>query len=299
MESKTPTSKMLGILKPTDEKVPSQHALAQDKKFTFGFFSHIEICLLRDNFQLTTWLAIGCGIQAILSCLIGDWRAYIPAFLLLLSRAIDTLLVVRQVKPNKTMKDVIQGRYTARVPATDGSYTNEKDICVFNIAARSNSPLGIFAPGYKELGEYFNNFVKLLDANPDEYGWLGGTSFLECGTQNASNQILMIGYFRNIEGLHKFAQGKEHREGWSWWERTVKEHGHIGISHEAYMVPAGNWESIYVNYQPTMLGGISSKIKFVEADGTVSEKWVGSPTRSSKVAMSSSLARMGRVNVGI
>lgn len=55
-------------------------------------------------------------------------------------------------------------------------------------------------------------------------------------------------------------------KGWKWYlENTttgeMKEDGgnkgrynHIGICHETYVVPAGNWETIYYNFTPFGLG---------------------------------------------
>lgn len=57
-----------------------------------------------------------------------------------------------------------------------------------------------------------------------------------------------------MESLHAFAQGPAHRAGWNWWNRTVKQHPHIGIMHEVYAAPKGHWENIYVNCPPFGMG---------------------------------------------
>lgn len=53
---------------------------------------------------------------------------------------------------------------------------------------------------------------------------------------------MMIGYFKNVDYLHKFAHNTSHRNGWNWWNRTVQEHPYLSIMHEAYQVSAlGQW----------------------------------------------------------
>ena len=56
-------------------------------------------------------------------------------------------------------------------------------------------------------------------------------------------------YFRSLEHLHKFAHGKTHRAGWSWWDEMTKQGrvSELSISHEVYVVPKGGFENIYVN----------------------------------------------------
>jgi hypothetical protein len=71
--------------------------------------------------------------------------------------------------------------------------------------------------------------VKDLQVNADEYDFLGVNSYLSVTDGPRSNEAMSHYYFRNYAGLHKFAHSKMHREGWDWWNRTVKEHPHIGM----------------------------------------------------------------------
>jgi hypothetical protein len=61
-------------------------------------------------------------------------------------------------------------------------------------------------------------------------------------------------YFLNVEGVHAFANGKTHREAWNWFNKMTKTHPHLSISHEIYGVQKGNWENIFVNFEPTNIG---------------------------------------------
>jgi heme-degrading monooxygenase HmoA len=113
----------------------------------------------------------------------------------------------------------------------------------------------MLAPGFKEVGAYFNDMRNSLD-NPEgreKYGFLGMSAYI--GSQNAaSNEILSISYWRNIQGVHDYAESPVHRAGWDWWNRTVKEHPHLLISHEIYRAEAGQHENVYVNAPPTLIG---------------------------------------------
>lgn len=68
-----------------------------------------------------------------------------------------------------------------------------------------------------------------LDANAEEYGYLGANNYLGSDGGQRSNETMGHYYFRNYEGLHKFAHSKTHRDGWDWWNQTIKAHPHIGM----------------------------------------------------------------------
>jgi len=68
------------------------------------------------------------------------------------------------------------------------------------------------------------------------------------------NTFATISYWRDLESLHALALGDTHRTGWQWWNRTVKEHPHLGLFHEVYVVPRGHFISNYINFPPFALG---------------------------------------------
>ncbi len=86
-----------------------------------NFYVTLELLVIKDQFQTTTWLLIGAGIQLLLlTCLslrtaaalvlaVGAWR---------LGR---TLAISRNFLPNDEMKDVFPGKSTAMFPNEDGS----------------------------------------------------------------------------------------------------------------------------------------------------------------------------------
>lgn len=111
-----------------------------------------------------------------------------------------------------------------------------------------------------------------------------------------------------MEGLHAFACGPSHREGWNWWNRTVHEHPHLGIMHEVYAAPPGAWENINVNFVPFGIGKLrlscffffkrvfiwhtgETKSVVKTADGTELKSTL---IRASQKEWKSMLGRMGR-----
>jgi hypothetical protein len=67
-----------------------------------------------------------------------------------------------------------------------------------------------------------------------------------------TNSTAWISYWRSLEDLQAFAQAEAHQKGLKWYLKG--KHPSIGIMHETYVVPAGNWETIYHNFVPFGLG---------------------------------------------
>ncbi len=82
--------------------------------------------------------------------------------------------------------------------------------------------------------------------------------------KNGANEAVFISYWRSLEDVHRFAHSnKTHREAWKWWDSTLKRHNYIGFMHEVYEAPAGAWEGVYINFQPTLLGATT----YLKRDG--------------------------------
>lgn len=200
-------------------------------------------------------MSIGATLEGLLFLAFGR-LALLPPFAYLVFASFHTLLVAVGILPNTHMQDVLQKKFTAQFyNDTDGSFSASREIVVFLIGTRINHPLGLLAPGWREMAPFFPKMVEQLEANAEEFGFLGMTSWLNWSTRKAQSEILQIGYFKNIDGLHAFAHSKLHREGWAWYEKHSKQYPHLGIFHETYAVPAGNWEAIYKNHH---LGGLMS-----------------------------------------
>ena len=207
------------------------------------------IQFIRDQFTITTWLALGALLQSLLFLLLGR-PALIPATTYILLSLANTAATTLGWKPNPLMTGVIMNKFSTAFPNADGTYGSQpadSEIVVFLIGFRNNHPLGLLAPGVKDIGDYFQSMVKNLDSHAEDFGFLGATSWLNASTRTTQNETLTVCYFQTVEGLHKFAHAEEHMKGWMWWNRHVKQWPHMSIYHETYHVPKGNWETIHVN----------------------------------------------------
>jgi heme-degrading monooxygenase HmoA len=107
-------------------------------------------------------------------------------------------------------------------------------------------------------------------------------------------EFVFISYWRSVEDLHVFAHGPLHREAWTWWEKTLKQHDAIGINHEIYEAEPGHWENMYTNFQPTGLGATSfPRRRDGGKDGNVTEEWVSSLVDARKGKLAKSSGRLG------
>ncbi|KAH7039046.1 hypothetical protein B0J12DRAFT_676199 [Macrophomina phaseolina] len=210
------------------------------------------IAIIRDQLTISSWLALGACFQCLLFLAVGR-IAFAPAFLLIFYRVVDTALITNGVKPNPAVEDTIYNKFAVHYPDSDGKYrgqTANKDIVVFHIGARNTHPLGMFAPGNKELGDYFNGLCQDAEKRSEEYGLLGMTAYHVVGDSSTNSEVMTVMFFENLEGLHKFAHDPLHREAWNWWNQKLAKLKHISIWHEVFRSPAGNWEGIYVNSKP-------------------------------------------------
>lgn len=270
-------------LLPTTPKRPSG---------AFGSAAGLAI-LIRDQFSITTWLAFGAIAQGTALLLLGR-IALVPAFAYLLIGALDTYLVTMGWRHNKLMDGVLLKKFAAVIPDSKGNYGNKpanEDIVVFLIGTRNNHPLGVLAPGFKEEADYFTNMVNVLEEQSEEYGMLGQTSWLNASARATGNETLVVYYFRNIEGLHKFAHSPHHTKAWQWWNKHTKQYPHLSIYHETYSVPKANWETIYINSHVNHLASASVKIQDEKTDEVL---WASPVVNAKKGVLASAAGRMAR-----
>lgn len=67
--------------------------------------------------------------------------------------------------------------------------------------------------------------------------------------------MVWIAYWKSADHLTAWAHGEVHRAGWDWFNAAKLKH--IGLQHETYMVPKGQWESVQHNMQPFGFGELS------------------------------------------
>lgn len=70
-----------------------------------------------------------------------------------------------------------------------------------------------------------------------------------------------------------------------------KGYSHVGIFHEAFCAPAGAYETVYINMQPSLMAAGSADIKN-EPTGT--DEWVRTMVDASSATWRSQHSRMGR-----
>ena len=243
--------------------------------------------------------------QSILSLVLPTRYALLPLLFLLLRAVVLTIRDMTCLAGYASNRGVVGGRCSAQLPNASydplrsdrtspfGSAPAQEGVVVFHIGARFNHPLGALAPGSKTAGEHFAACNRDLLKRAKEYGCLGGTTYR--GDETASNNtILTIYYFRDLDGLNRFASDDIHRQAWNWYNNEfVKKLGysHVGIFHEAFCAPAGAYESIYVNMQPTLMGSGSTVVK---NEATSKEEWVRTVVDASSFLWRSQHSRMGR-----
>jgi hypothetical protein len=250
--------------------------------------------LIRDQLPITTWLALGAFVQSCALLLIGR-IALAPAFAYLAVSALDTLLVSMGWRANKLMDGVLRQKYSAQIPDEHGNYGEKaanSDVVVFHVGARCNHPLGILAPGFREMGEYFATVVGTLDDKRDDFGMLGTSSWLSASQRSAGNETMQVYYFRDLEGLLKFAKSEYHAKAWAWYNKVgAKKYPYLTIYHETFHVPKGHWETVYVNSHINNLA--SATVKTInEKTGEV--EWASTIVDAKKGVLMSAAGRLGR-----
>jgi hypothetical protein len=206
----------------------------------------------------TTWLVLGAAIQYLLVTSLPRNVALLPPAALLVFSMLRSYFITTVSKPKWVSSDVTLGRQTWQIPVADGTQATKgssESIVVLVLAASWNHPNGQASPGSQQIGEYFRAMWVNAEAKREEYGFLGNTPAMmtrDIGLREDAQgvNVVYLSYWKTLDGLHKFAHGDVHMKGQMWWERVaMKEHKHIGVMHETYEVPAGNWENVFHNFR--------------------------------------------------
>ncbi|SPQ23519.1 70390458-6cd9-4bca-bc76-820d412bafce [Thermothielavioides terrestris] len=261
--------------------------------------------LIKNSLTLSTLLVLGGLVQTVVSFILPPRYALLPVVFLLLRAAVLTAQDTVSSTKYASKLGVIAGRISAQLPRASydplrtetaspfGSTPAEKGIVVFNLGARFNHPLGMLAPGAKEFADQFTACNRDLLKRAKELGCLGGTTWH--GAQAASNNtILSIYYFRDLDGLNRFAHDPVHRQAWDWFTNVFTKkwgYSHIGIFHEAFCAPAGAYETIYINMPPVLMAAGHASIK---NEATGEDEWVPTVVEATGSVWRSQFSRMGK-----
>ncbi|KZT60322.1 hypothetical protein CALCODRAFT_533175 [Calocera cornea HHB12733] len=215
--------------------------------------------MLRDNFQLSTWVLLGAALVGTSFFIVGPSAFYgvLGVYALIAWRLVETLVMTIGWVPNKWLKNVIPGEL------------------VTSLLVRSALMPAI---------------IREVHSPVAPTGFLGMSTFL--GTEReANNLIITLMYFRTTEGLHKFALSQVHRDTWNWWLDIQKKYPHLSIMHETYDVPPRHWEAIYVHSHKAGLSGASMKMEEKDEEGR--DLWWSTPINAARGRFRSSKGRMG------
>ncbi|RYP55686.1 hypothetical protein DL771_012427 [Monosporascus sp. 5C6A] len=252
---------------------------------------------VKNGLKLRTLVVIGAVGQIILLKLLPPRVAILPATLLVLHSFITTAVQVAGARHGKYQKAVVRGRSSAQLPDREtgahGSDPAADSIVVFHVGVSFNHPLGPLGPGGKELGEQFKGVLDALERDPERYGVLGLTHW-HGAVGDAKNTLLQIVYFRNLEGLHRFAHDAAHRTAWDFAARLGRMHGHFGFFHETFCVPRGSYETLYLNMPPTLLGNV--RVPCPDAAGKGPPRLVSTLVSADHPNLKTMVNRMGRTS---
>lgn len=146
------------------------------------------------------------------------------------------------------------GRFTADI---------EGDFVIFLIGAKITKWSAIrrwwpLATAMNKMQREIGDHPEIGCLHIENYGALSGVS---------------IQYWRSFEHLERFARSSEwsHLEVWRAFNRVIKDSGDMGIWHETYLVPAGQYEAIYGNV-PLMGLARASESPALKADSTAANR---------------------------
>jgi hypothetical protein len=128
------------------------------------------------------------------------------------------------------------------------------DFVVFLIGMRINSlwRIGDWLPVARAMPK----MIKELEAHA-ELGFLGAEQWF-------SNRIaIVVQYWRSHEHLERYAYDSErlHLPAWRTLNQRMRRAGKgVGIWHETYMIPAGNYRTIYRNMPAFGLGKVGELV---------------------------------------
>ncbi|UYQ64620.1 DUF4188 domain-containing protein [Streptomyces peucetius] len=139
-----------------------------------------------------------------------------------------------------------QGRTTAR---------SQGGVTVFLIGMRINSLVAVRSwwPTLMAMPRMLKELSSDSGSGMLGYRLLLGGPRLVCVVQYWESQDKLLAYAS--------ATGKEHRPAWAAFNRRMRQgRGKVGFWHETYVVPAGSYESVYVNMPAFGLGAATGTV---------------------------------------
>jgi len=140
----------------------------------------------------------------------------------------------------------IDGRTTA---------AHEGEVVVFHIGMRINNFAAVrsWLPIAKAMGPMLAELTRDRDS-----GLLGYRSLL-----GGPREVHVVQYWESKEKLFAYASAPDgnHRPAWAAFNRRLREgKGKVGFWHETFVVPAGAYESVYMNMPESGLGRVAGVV---------------------------------------
>ena len=251
---------------------------------------------------MTQLLTLGAMGQVILFAILPARYSLLPAVALFLQSVGSIVLQTLSPSSNTYAHGVVYNRSSAQLPAASynpakegslfGSKPAASGVVVLLLGFRITKPLGLFSPGGKELGAHFADCNKRLFERAQDFGCVGNSSWTAQEAAN-NNSVMSVYYFRDVEGLNRFAHDPVHRQAWDWYNSVTKKLGytHLGIFHETYYSAPGQYETIYVNIPPLLMGATNVQTK---NEVTGKDEWVRPLVSAENSTLRSQWGRMGR-----
>lgn len=169
-----------------------------------------------------------------------------PVALIIGYKAVVAFLQTVGVLRNPYMDRSIAERTAILYADEHGNYETPGggEVCAIMLAAISNHPLGMFAHGYKEVGDRFSvsilharygssltvlqDMTKELDKSPTEFGYLGSSTWINSSDRGSKNEQMVMMYFKSMHYLHEYAHGRLHTDTMLWWRHNEHKMKHIG-----------------------------------------------------------------------
>lgn len=138
----------------------------------------------------------------------------------------------------------MKGRWTAR---------SDEGFVVFIIGMRINRWWMVHR--WLPLIWAMGGMIRELSLRP-ELGFLGGKSWF-------GRTFVLIQYWRTFDDLEFYARAKDlnHVPAWAEFNRRIGNDGTVGIYHETYRIAPGQYENVFVNMPPTLLGDCATLIE--------------------------------------
>jgi len=145
------------------------------------------------------------------------------------------------------------------------------------VSARKDEGFVVFL-----IGMRINNFWKIYKWFPifisfpkmvseliknQSLGYLGGESWF-------GRNIISIQYWESFTKLEYFARSKDltHLPEWQKFMKKVGTNGEVGIWHETYIIKKGQYENIYANMPPFLLGKVGKLEKIISSNNSAKKR---------------------------